>query len=107
MPFFLTAAGFTAISSVIIRFLIGTFVGKLFLALGVSFITFQGADFVGNLIYSRLQSHINSLPYQFLEVFSSIGGMSFISIICSAYMGALSIRAVMGVTNRFKFGGSA
>lgn len=106
MPFFLTAAGFSAITGVFVRFLIGTWLFKLFVGLGITYVTFQASDHVGNLISSKVQSLIGGLPSQFMEVFVSVGGMSYINLVLSAYMGALAIRAAIGAAGRFKFGGS-
>lgn len=104
LPLFITAAAAAPIVATFIRFLVGTFIVRAIAALGISVVTYNITSSIGNMVKSHFLSLLSSGGGDVVSIANAIGVASAANIIFSAYMGALTIRAAMGLTKRMTFG---
>lgn len=81
----------------------GTLVGRVLLALGISFVTFQGIDTSLAWLSAQIASSFGALPSQVLAVLSAGGVGVALSIVLSALAARLALDA-LGTGKKVVFG---
>ncbi len=102
----IAAAALPVIAATALRFLVGTLIVRALTALAVSLVTFTATDAISTAILNHIISSSSGLPAGVLEAAQMIGFTTCVSIIASAYVGAIAIRQAMGLYNRIAFGRS-
>lgn len=90
-----------------IQFFVGSFIAKVVVAFGISFISYAAMTAVANSIEARIISNVGGLGGQFANIASALGLFQAINIIASAYVGAITVRQIMGAYNRMTFSGGS
>ena len=87
----------------IIYFLIGalglaakSLVGRVLLALGLSFVTFKGQDVIIGWLLEQIKSNMAGMPVQIVAFFAWMWVDKAIAMVFSAFATAAVIRAVSG-----------
>lgn len=73
-------------------------VGRVLLALGISFVTYQGIDTGINWLLSEIKTNMNSLPAEVLSFLGWLWVDKAISLMFSAYAASAAIRLAGGTT---------
>lgn len=107
LPLFIGAAGFAGIAATAVKFIVGYTLVRVVAALGISLITFGAVDLITVQIESYISNNITGVGGQFWEVAVTLNVPHAVKVITSAYVGAISIRQLMGIYNRVTFGKSA
>lgn len=81
----------------------GTLVGRVLLALGISFVSFQGIDTSLGWISSQISAAFSGMPSQALAVASAAGLGTAVSIVLSALAARLALDA-LGTGKKVVFG---
>lgn len=82
--------------------LLTTVIGKLLLALGVSVVSYKGADMLQQRFADLMRNHLTQLPPEALQLFYLAGGGVALNWIFGATAFALSLAAVSKVSSVFK-----
>lgn len=77
---------------------------KVFTALGIGFVTFQGADQLVQLADTYIQANFNALPAKALAIAEMAGFADGLQIVLSAYAAQIGIMATSGALTRIKIG---
>lgn len=83
-----------------ITMLIGSWVGRALLALGISFVTYKGASAAIASVKTLVIQRFNGMPVDVLNLVGFLALDKAITIILSAYLFRVSIRAAGGVVKK-------
>ena len=81
-------------------------IGLIFLALGVSLVTYTGLDLAVTQLESSVTNLYNGIPSDMLSVLNLMGISTGLKILFSSYAFSMTIKTVSGATKRFKMGSS-
>lgn len=73
-------------------------VGRVLLALGISFVTYQGIDTSINWLMNQIKSNMSSLPAEVLSFLAWLWVDKALSLMFSAYTASAAIRFAGGTT---------
>lgn len=107
LPLVIGAAGFAGILATAVRFIVGYTLTRVVAALGMSLVTFAAVDLVTAQIEAYITTNISGVGGQFWETAVILNVPHAVKVITSAYIGAISIRQLMGIYNRVTFGKGA
>ncbi len=99
----LAAASLGPVVATFIKFIVGTAITRVVAALGISLVTYASIDTVAGIIKSHMEANISGWG-QWQAYIDAVGLPAAVNIIASAYIGAVSIRALMGAFNRITYG---
>lgn len=74
----------------------GSMVGRVLLALGLSYITYSGFDLAINWLFTDIKNNINSMPAEVASLLGFLWVDKALSMIFGAYMVALGIKMAGG-----------
>lgn len=69
----------------------GSLVGRVLIALGVGFVTYQGLDVTLTFIKTQTLTAMNSLPVEVLQIASTLQVGTAVNILASAYVAKMTI----------------
>ncbi|MQQ99256.1 DUF2523 domain-containing protein [Glaciimonas soli] len=77
---------------------LGSLVGRVLLALGISFVTYQGLSVGTDALYASVQSSFNGLPSSIMSLMAYLWVDKAISTVFSAFTAALTIKLASGTS---------
>ena len=80
--------------------IMGTLVGKIILALGLSFVTYQGMDTLVGFGEGYVIAHLQGLPADAIQFFAWMNLDKAVSMIFSAMTSAFAIKSIGGSITR-------
>lgn len=86
------------------RYLVGFFIVRVVTALGISLISFASINTVGDQLEAYVTQNVGGLASQFSTLANALGLLDAISIVMSAYIGAIVVKQIMGAFNKITFG---
>ncbi len=104
LPVILTAPAVAGVIATITKFVVGYAIMRIIAAFGIGLVTFKALDLISGQIDSFIVSNTSGIGGQFWDVAVTLNAPHAIKVVSSAYIGAITIRAAMGVYNRVTFG---
>jgi len=72
----------------------GALVGRVLLALGFSYVTYQGFNFAADFIVQNMKSSMGSMPAEVLNILGYLWVDRALSMVVSAYSAALAVKGM-------------
>lgn len=91
----------------ITKYVVGYAIVRVVLALGITVVSYGIVNTVASQIKSYVTSSVGGFGGQFANMAGALGLFEAVNIIFSAYVGAITIRQIMGAYNRITYGGAA
>ena len=76
--------------------IVGSVVGRVLVALGMSYVTYQGFDTAFAWLFDQIKANINALDPRIVQLFAYLWVDKAIAMIMSAYSAALFIKTLGG-----------
>ena len=97
MPAFFSAIG------VFLAQIAGPLTGRILGALGIGVISITGVELAVTGVTNQIKSSFGGIPGDIISVATIAGFDTFLSLVISAYIGVISMQALLGAFKRFGF----
>lgn len=107
MPFPVIGAAIAGTATVLARFLVPYIITRTVVALGLTLLTFTGADLLGDYVVQQVRSGIGGMAGDMTAILALAGIFDAMEVLLAAYVASIQIRAIRGSFKSLSFGASA